>query len=142
MLIELCRHSYSPAGTFGTLTVGDLELATCELPWHGNKPGESCIPEGVYDLQMRESPVVQRSSGGEFARGWEVCDVPGRTFIMLHPANWPGELQGCISVGLAFGVIAGQIGVSSSREAFRKLMAAIPEGENELRVYQYRPQYP
>lgn len=142
MLIELCRHSYSPAGTFGALTVGDLELATCELPWHGNKPGESCIPEGVYDLQLRDSPLIDRITKGEYRQGWEVCNVPDRSYIMIHPANWPEELEGCIAPGLTHGVLNGKNGVGSSLPAFRKLMAAMPEGENELRVYQYRPQYP
>lgn len=142
MLIELERFAYSPDGTFGRLRLGGLELWTCERPWKANAPFESCIPEGVYDLQLRPSPLIDRITKGEYRRGWEVCDVPGRSHILIHPANWPDELEGCIAPGLRYAVLNGKNAVASSLPAFRKLMAAIPEGENELRVYQCRPEYP
>jgi len=141
VLISLERFAYTPEGTFGRLTVGGNTFYTVELPWKGNKPRQSCIPESRYPLRMRESNVVSRSSGNEFTRGWEICDVPDRSYIMLHPGNWPSDLLGCVAPGLTFGVIGGKIGIGSSRSAFRKVMAAIPDGEHEIEIFQYHAEY-
>jgi len=131
----LKRFYYSPfnnenhplTGTFGTIQLPDgLQIFTCERPWIGNQPFKSCIPPGVYKLRKRRSGVVERTSGGEFTQGWEVTDVPGgRTFIMIHPANWPHELAGCIAPGLDFGLVRDSLAVQSSRDAFILLMAQL-----------------
>ena len=31
-----------------------------ELPWRGNEPYVSCIPEGLYDYEVRHSPRAGR----------------------------------------------------------------------------------
>ena len=127
-VIVLERFAYSPDGTFGVMTFPTGEqFYTVERPWLGNKPMESCIPEGLYILQKRYSPAVDRSSGGEFDEGWEVTNVPGRTFIMIHPGNWPINFQGCIGVGKEYTVIPDRSGVprngvTRSRDAFRDMM--------------------
>jgi hypothetical protein len=75
----LTRFAYLPDGTFGELVFPDgTSMFTVERPWKDNTPKESCIPDGIYQLGMRESPVVHRSSGGMFHEGWEVLDVEGR----------------------------------------------------------------
>lgn len=124
--IVLERFAYSPDGTFGKMYVpGGFECYTVELPWKDNQPRVSCIPEGMYGLGKRYSPVVQRSSGGEFEVGWEVQNVPGRSLIMIHPGNWPSNFMGCIGTGKAYAVISGKNGVTSSRDTFRELMAEL-----------------
>jgi len=122
-----------PEGTFGSLTFPDgTVFYTCENPWKDNKPFVSCIPTGVYYLEQRYSPVVQRTSGGEFAEGWEVTDVLDREYIMLHPGNWPDDVEGCIAIGKALTITQNKRGqwslsVSDSREAFRELMEKMDE---------------
>lgn len=147
MLIELERFSYAPDGTFGRLRVGDLELFTCEQPWNGNAVGESCIPAGGYILRRRESPIVAQSTGGEFNDGWEICDVPGRSLIMIHPANWPHELRGCVAPGVDYRPLksgkAYLSAVTNSRKAHQQLREILDaEDQHKIRVYQYCPEYP
>lgn len=144
MNLILERFSYAPDGTFGRLTLpSGRVLFTCEQPWNGNAKGESCIPEGQYQMKMRCSPVVQRSSGGKYEQGWEVIDVPGRTYIMIHPANWPNQLQGCIAPGMDYTVISGRQGVSSSRAAFDLLMDELGGKEKVgLSIHQLKADYP
>lgn len=117
-----------PQGTWGLLKfpTGE-EFYTCERPWLDNEAFVSCIPSGVYYLEQRYSPVVQRTSGGEFAEGWEVTDVRDRDYIMIHPGNWPGDVEGCIAVGKRLGITQNKQGVPclsvlDSREAFREIM--------------------
>lgn len=142
-LITLERFSYADDGTLGVLTIGDLELFTVERPWLANQPRVSCIPEGIYDLGMRYSPVVKRSSGGKYSEGWEVKDVPDRSYIMFHPGNTMDDLLGCISPGLSVGRINGKPAVLSSRAAFDKLMAALEQRNDwQLHIYQRTASYP
>ncbi|WP_288365619.1 DUF5675 family protein [uncultured Marinobacter sp.] len=111
-------------GSFGQLFFPDGSFVyTCERSWVNNEPFKSCIPPGVYTLRKRRSGVVERTSGGTYLEGWEVTDVPGgRTFIMLHPANWPHQLAGCIAPGMGFGMLRDALAVFDSGAAFDVLM--------------------
>lgn len=129
----LTRFAYAPDGTFGRLLLPDgLSCVTAEPPWRGNEPFVSCIPDGVYTLRKRRSDVVERTTEGRYTEGWEVTDVPGRTFIMMHPANWPRQLEGCIAPGEKYKVMQGANGVTNSGKTFDKLMAALASRQEWL----------
>jgi hypothetical protein len=85
------ERTYYDNGTNGTLYINGLKVChTIELPWHQNKRGISCIPEGTYMLEKRSSP----------ARGkhLQVMHVSNRDLILIHPANdAKAELRGCIA---------------------------------------------
>lgn len=109
----ILQRSYHPSGTNGCLsTAGQLICYTIELPWRDNQTGISCIPEGTYHLVKRYSP--------KFHWHLHLTDVPGREFILLHPANHAlRELKGCIApVSLLTGPGMGL----QSRLALDKLM--------------------
>jgi hypothetical protein len=127
---RLMRFAYTPNGTFGRLVVGGKEFYTVERPWKDNQSNVSCIPEGRYTLRMRDSGVVTRSTGGAYSRGWEVTNVKGRSFIMIHPGNTVDDLQGCIAPGKQLGVVNGKWAVASSRPAFDELMSILA-GQDE-----------
>ena len=85
------KRIYLDKATHGVLSTTDIVICRClELPWRDNLRNVSCIPEGVY-------PLVKRYS----ARfGWHIMvkNVPGRSFILFHPANDAlRELRGCIA---------------------------------------------
>jgi len=124
-MIEL-RRRYNPDGTFGQMTLEDGSVfATVERPWLNNQVGISCIPEGIYTLVMRDSEVINRTTHGKYLRGWNVANVPNRSFIMIHIANFPRDVQGCIGVGLKQGYLAGDYAVLQSRDAFDRMMAKL-----------------
>ena len=115
MELELIR-TYFVTGTNGALLLdGELLCATIELPWKDNKHVVSCIPEGRYALYKRYSPRL----------GWhlQVMDVPGRRWILIHPANDAAtELQGCIApVACLTGIGKGNL----TREAFGSLTTLV-----------------
>lgn len=134
-MIKLER-AYLPdcSATFGKLTINDWSCYTLENPWKNNQRNISCIPEGMYPLKTRESPIVQRTSGGSFRIGWEVSRVPGRSFIMFHPGNWAKDTDGCILVGQSFSW-SSQYGpmVTNSRNTFVRFMEKL-EGQNEWSI--------
>lgn len=109
--LVLERFAYTPFGTYGYLKGPNIEFCTVELPWRNNEPRVSCIPEGDYALVPRR-----------FYRGgydtWEVVQVPERSHILIHVANWPDELAGCIGIGSYFTGRSGMWGVAKSQKAF------------------------
>lgn len=72
------------------------------------------IPKGVYTITLYDSPK----------RGLVplLCDVPDRTFIEIHPANYAHELEGCIAPGTSSNPNGS---VNDSREAFSVLLGRI-----------------
>ena len=91
-----------------------------ELPWLDNVRRKSCIPEGEYRVMAHQSP--------KFGACFWVRDVPNRSEILIHPANYTRQLLGCLAPGLDFGDIDGDgvIDVKSSRKAMDKLLTTLP----------------
>lgn len=104
-------RKYLEDKTIGKLIFPDGDFVfTLERPWLDNKVSISCIPEGVY--------VVKRDKTGRF-QWYSIQDVPGRTFIEIHPANKVNQLEGCIALGMYF---ANRDFLARSREACQKLL--------------------
>jgi hypothetical protein len=120
----LVRAASTDAGTFGLLTfpTEGLSFHTAELPWRGNKPGESCIPAGTYQVTWDTAGAVI---------GYLLRDVPGRGEIQIHVGNWAGDVRkglrsdskGCILLGLSRSVLQGQPAVGRSELAIKQLHA-------------------
>jgi hypothetical protein len=83
--------------TLGTCIVydGDKQLfkSEClERGWVNNMRNISCIPTGIYPLQLEYSPRFKKEL-------WEVKDVPGRSECKFHSANYWRQLNGCLALG-------------------------------------------
>lgn len=124
----LRRGPSTDQGTFGVLTFGGNVCRTLELPWRENRRQVSCIPAGTYQCTIVQSP--------KFGRVYEVKGVPGRSAVLIHPANfagdaalgWTTQLQGCIAPCERVGAMRNNAGVMQaaglvSRPAFLRLMA-------------------
>jgi hypothetical protein len=95
MELSLKRVIFTEKSTEGRLSVdGAFECFTIERPTLGgsNEPEVSAILPGRYAIKMAFSP--------HFAKDMmHLQDVPGRTDVMIHNANWAWQLKGCIAVG-------------------------------------------
>lgn len=152
--VTLRRIEAGDDGVYGVLTTpSGLQVYTLECPWRGNREGVSCIPAGNYVVEWTTKPAH-----GEC---YEVKEVPGRTAILFHAANWAGdvsrgyvtELHGCIAPGRSIqdamvlrGALktptrATQKGVTSSRDALGALVDDL-EKENFVLVIEWGPQVP
>lgn len=92
-MILLERTAFKSHGTFGVLRVRDCEFHTVERPWLDNVPFVSCIPAREYTLGLR---FFRRRGYWTY----EVENVPKRDAILIHIANSPHEVQGCIGIGM------------------------------------------
>jgi hypothetical protein len=68
-----------------------FRCVTVELPWKDNQVRISCIPAGTYKVVPRRSP--------KYGEHLHILDVPGRSLILIHQANYVHQLLGCIAVG-------------------------------------------
>lgn len=73
------------------------------------------IPTGTFVGRKRESPHLGRLVLG--------IDVPGRTDIEGHNANYPYQLKGCI----AFGLQVDNGALDNSIVALQKVLDRLPE---------------
>ncbi len=94
-LYRLVRVIKSNLGTGGVLLNHDMVpiCNTVEREWKGNEVDVSCIPTGLYMAHRH-----MRHNGHEDE--YEVFmleNVPGRTVIQIHIANFPSQLKGCIA---------------------------------------------
>lgn len=126
--VKIIRDAPSTLGTFGVLTAGTFSCYTAELNDHGNAVGKSCIPAGIYQCALWDSP--------KFGLVYRLADVPGRTNVLIHKGNFAADaghgksdIEGCILLGNAIGEIAGQRALLSSKDAVARFESEM-EGEN------------
>ena len=133
MKLTLERFAYAPDYTQGQIYMANGSSRrhlcwTIERPWKDNEPAiantpgtGSCIPDGEYYLSQwtrlsgRKAYIIH---GGTVAKLPEdMADNQTRNLILIHAANIPQELCGCIAPG--HGLAPGR--VNSSRAAMNEL---------------------
>jgi len=139
MDILLTRHGSIPGvGTFGTLKVGDKVYRTVEREDLNNKPFVSCIPNGNYQLVPHDSTTKNKQFGGHcYAMVNEEYGVYQyenanalRYACLIHIANWPSELAGCVAPGLHYH--PGKWGVANSADAMREIIDQLGREQHQL----------
>lgn len=126
MRIEVLRTIDNGKQTNGVMYVVNegkilFECYTLELPWKDNERRVSCIPEGEYKAIKHRSP--------KFGNSVWIQDVPGRSEILIHPANYVRQLLGCIAVGSDLRDIDGDglEDTTNSRNTMDKLLSFLPK---------------
>lgn len=108
MKIEILRDRIEVEGVFGVISFnGERVGVTCEQPWRHNQPFISCIPAGDYDLIPWDSAKygqVVAFVNPELRVFANDADAPRdgkshRYSCLIHAANYPDQLQGCVAVG-------------------------------------------
>lgn len=146
MQLILTREVISPDGVFGTLRLPGYELKTMEDDWKFNQPRESCIPAGSY-LLLRTIYYKRR------IETFEVTGVPGRSRILIHPANTEEDVEGCIGLGLRYGKLyiakdedTGEAkikqAVVASQSAFKRFMDTMSGVDNATLEIRWLPGLP
>lgn len=144
--MKILRY-YNPHGTVGYCP--ELDLWTIERPWKGNERGESCIPEGRYRLEWHSPTGVTLPSGweGTWALVNEdlgVSHYPDpdseRDLILLHVANYPDDVEGCIGWGLRHITHDNRLMVTHSMAAVDHLLERIHHNQvTHIDIEAWRP---
>lgn len=108
-----------------------VRFVTLEPPWLDNTPKKSCIPAGKYKIVPRTSP--------KFGEHLILQDVEGRSYILCHAGNLPGDTEGCILVGSRFADIDhdGLTDISASAAAMGILTRFVTEPSTIVIVNAY-----
>jgi hypothetical protein len=130
--IVISRHFSNENKTLSKCIIHDVnykELArfvAIELPDRGNQRQISCIPSGKY-----KGLAITRPNG-KYAIILQ--EVPNRTAILIHSANYVRQLQGCIAPGSDFQDIDkdGIIDVINSNKTMELIERHIRLGEDCL----------
>lgn len=119
MKLVLTREKPKPDCTLGVLEVFDdvgkvLTLVTMERPWIpdsdvgdlGGVKGKSCVPLGTYKLVKHDSPkhprtwaLVNHNLDVVHYEGDDKDPDEDRATCLLHKANYPDQIEGCIAPG-------------------------------------------
>lgn len=125
-MVEIERLAHLPKGVLGVLRAPNFECFTVERPWLDNQPFISCIPEGTWE--------VRPFTGRRFKSVSIIEGVPNREFILIHSANRPTELSGCIAPGVRFDFEDQCPVVWNSRFALQSLFEAVGR-EFQLKIF-------
>lgn len=148
MRLLLRREPAHPDCTLGLLTVGGLALCTLERPWipsptcKGGLKGKSCVPAGIYRLEMHDSAkhpktwaLVNHDLDVVHFEGDDHDPDDDRATCLLHVANFVTQLEGCIAPGLTATLVNGQYMVTSSTRAMDRLRSVVPwSNEHTLEI--------
>lgn len=121
----LTRFAYDYDTTWGALSYSPPDMTlripicfTVENPWKDNKVNISCIPKGLYKLEVKPSTKVSLQDN----RALWVQDVIHRTVIVIHPGNTHLDTLGCILPVTSIGRVNGILGGLHSKNAFEDIM--------------------
>lgn len=132
--VYLFRTVTSDQGTEGIVATDGFFSKSFELPWRNNRRSISCIPSGIYTVQIRQSP--------KYGSVYWVTNVPGRTWILIHSGNYAGDkskgfkthVNGCILLGKKHGFLGDQRAILSSRITVRKFRYTMQDKTFQLHI--------
>jgi hypothetical protein len=98
-LIRQLRDDKQTLGIWTTVNGKEIFVCrTLELSWKDNQNDISCIPTGEYVCRWTLSPRLSQLKGKDVYT-YEILDVPNRTGVRIHSANYFYQLKGCVALG-------------------------------------------
>ncbi len=132
--LRLEHFASEPTGTWSRLYVPGIEeiLFAVSPPWIYNRPFVSRIPVGLYNLERHDSESHRGSWAfvGGSVRHRESDPGRSRYSCLLHAANFPRELSGCTAPGSGLASLAGEMGVTNSRDTLAALGEVLEQMES------------
>jgi len=116
-IVELIRLEEDfEHGTFGVLKINkEVFCVTLEPPDVENAQNISSIPAQQYKCRRVDSP--------RYGDTFEICDVPGRTHVLIHAGNVVGNTKGCVLLAQHFGKLRGDRAVLNSGNTFKAFLS-------------------
>src|SRR5690606_33732276 len=65
---------------------------------------------------------------------YEITEVPNRTRVLIHIANTPNDVEGCIGLGYKLGYVKNSWAVTNSKQAFDNFMTFMNGKEFDLEI--------
>ena len=102
---------------------------TLELPDNNHDRNISRIPEGTYNCAYSYSPHFNKGT-------YEILNVPDRSNIRIHSANYFNELRGCIAIGKNLYDMNrdGELDLTESRKAIEEFETVLQKKPFKLKI--------
>jgi hypothetical protein len=140
-MITLTRDDKSKTGSHGEFELEGDTWQSLEQPWRDNKPYQSCVPPGIYELRPYSSPkygdcyimVNEDLNVYEFEHS-EGRPADGRFLcLFVHKGNWVRNFKGCVGAG--FDYLENEDMITSTKKACEQVnKAVIQEGSYKLEI--------
>lgn len=114
-MIQIDRW-YREYCTIGTGYLSGFNFFTLELPWLDNIKNKSCIPAGIYQYEVYDSP--------KHGLVLLLLNVSNRSMIEVHAGNYTRQIEGCILVGDSVKFLDGDAipDVTNSKNTLKKVL--------------------
>lgn len=123
--LTINRVIFTDKSTIGDVLLdGAFQCYSLELSARVKEGIKNCIPPGRYEILMQYSSRFKMETP-------HLQNVPGRTFIEIHPGNKPADTEGCILLGQTKDVDW----VGSSRAAYAALIPKLEEKLSRGKLY-------
>lgn len=122
MLVQIKRSVFTEQSTIGKIFLNEV-FQCCSLERALKDPDYCAIPLGTYEMEWYNSPHFNLTVP-------LLKNVPDRTMIEIHPANYPEQLKGCIAPG----VIAKDDSVFQSRVAWEHLIGQMKQAQDKILI--------
>jgi hypothetical protein len=116
---RLIRYEFNHDGVFGVFILNDVIVG------YSLENFDKCIPTGKYRC-------VKDNHG--IHRWYRLENVPSRTNIEIHVANWSNQLEGCIAIGSYIGTLRGKRAIMGSRDAMENLQSMVGDNSFDLEI--------
>ena len=126
--VTLTRGFQTKDVTLGILRIQGEDhqpIFSLENPLRGTTV-DSCIPAGIY----RCGPY----SSKKYPNAYQIHDVPGRTYILIHAGNSEKDTTGCVLLGLGFAPLGSTTVLTQSRAAIVLFLSLIGREDFELEI--------
>lgn len=122
MKIEVKRFDSGLNDTLGRLYIdGKFYCYTLEDEKRDVKvKRETCIPCGTYKVVFYNSPSHGKKS-------LMIENVPGFSYILIHPGNTEDDTMGCLLPGKRIGKLNGKRAVLDSKIAYKEIYSVISQ---------------
>ena len=129
MELYLNRKWFTDRSTIGELFIDENSKRECftlepTIRHDKDSRGIVAIPEGRYEVTMYDSPHFKM-------RVPILSDIPGHSYVEIHPGNFPTDTRDCILPG----VERDEDKVLHSRDAFVPLCRKIDDALNTVKVF-------
>ncbi|EGQ9884154.1 TPA: hypothetical protein RQJ38_004424 [Vibrio vulnificus] len=111
----------------GETTLGQLTIEGVSKSWFVLEPaGPDSITEGSDKRIQAGTYKLLPYSSPKYPNVYELQNVLGRTFILIHAGNYHKDTLGCLMPGKTWGVVAkSHYSVGNSKSALKEIISEI-----------------
>ncbi|MGF1836523.1 DUF5675 family protein [Photobacterium sanguinicancri] len=122
---------------FGETTLGKLTIEGVNKSWFVLEPGGPDSKVENSDKRIAAGAYkVKPFTGNRYKNVYELKNVPGRKYILIHPGNYHKNTEGCLMAGKTWGVLKdSHFYVGNSKAAIKEIFSEMSKYQDiEIKI--------